>query len=356
MLAEVGGLGFIGLFLSTVVTGGGPLGQLVEALSEEFLGDGELLLETFEFLHTFFFQVGILFFAIAGVVVGAVLQEVQNLSEISELALDADGDGEVTLDELADALQVDSMIVDTDGDGVITEEEKIEALRSTSDDIDSFSNVFEEYTMSGTDRAGEQLVIRERMMEQMNLPQTFAIENYFAQIFGRNLEEVVELSPVTWLPLIPLIAIDNSVDLARDVVSASSSNAFDSCGYFFATPWVLYSTLFLQAVSLVWAIFNFWKVGSIKKMLLPTLVKETSDSEAILLPPRYLDPFLLEQFNSSPSIFHWGEQFFTGGGSKTHPARNAHEELFGAAGAKFPSIYRNSIQFHTWLCVAQIGE
>ena len=51
MLAEVGGLGFIGLFLSTVVTGG-PIGQVVEGMSDEFLGEGELLLETFEFLHT----------------------------------------------------------------------------------------------------------------------------------------------------------------------------------------------------------------------------------------------------------------------------------------------------------------
>lgn len=353
MLAEVGGLGFIGLFLSTIVTGG-PLGQIIGNLSENFLGDEELLLETFEFLHTFFFEVGILFFGIAGVVVGAVLNRVQKLSEISELALDADGDGEVTLDELADALQVQSMIVDLDGDGVITEEEKIEALRATSDNINSISVIFEDYAMSYTDRAGEQLVCRARMMEQLNLPQTFAIENYFAEIFGRNLEEVVELSPVTWLPLIPLIAIDNSVDLTRDVVSASSSNAFDSCGYFFATPWVLYSTLFLQGLSMVWAVFNFWKFSAIKKMLLPTLVKENTDSEAILLPPRYLDPVLLEKFNSSPSIFNWGEQFFTGGGSKSNPPRNEHEALFGASGSTFPNVYRDSIRFHTWLCVAQI--
>lgn len=34
--------------------------------------------------------------------------------------------------------------------------------------------------------------------------------------------------------------------------------------------------------------------------------------------------------------------------------RNPHEELFGATGSKFPHVYRDSIQFHTWLCVAQI--
>lgn len=37
-----------------------------------------------------------------------------------------------------------------------------------------------------------------------------------------------------------------------------------------------------------------------------------------------------------------------------HPPRNAHEELFGASGAEFPGIYRNSIQFHTWFNVALI--
>lgn len=354
MLAEVGGLGFIGLFLSTIVTGG-PLGRVVSSLSEEFLGDDELLIETFEFLHTFFFQVGILFFVIAGVVVGAVLQEVQNLSEISALAMDADGDGEVSLDELADALKVQSMIVDMDGDGIITDEEKVEALRmATPPHQNVFADIYNEYTMSNTERAGEQLVVRERMMEQMKLPDTFRIEDYFAQIFGRNLKEVVELSPVTWLPLIPLIAIDNSVDLTRDVVSASSSNAFDSCGYFFATPWVLYPTIFIQVASLIWALFIFWKVSTVKNMLLPTIVKENSDSEAILLPPRYEDEYFMNRFESSPSIFGWGEQFFTGGGSKTYPARNAHEELFGASGAKFPKIYRQAIQIQTWLTVALI--
>ena len=70
-------------------------------------------------------------------------------------------------------------------------------------------------------------------------------------------------------------------------------------------------------------------------MLLPTLVKENSDSEAILLPPRYLDDVLLQKFDSSPSIFKLGEQFFTGGGSEANPPKNEHEKLFGALGMSF---------------------
>jgi len=353
MLAEVGGLGFIGLFLSTVVTGG-PLGQIIGRLSEDYLGDEELLLEAFEFLHTFFFEVGILFFVVAGVCVGAVLEEVNKLSEISELALDADGDGEVTLDELAEALDVSCMIVDTDGDGILSEEEKVDALKSTASNYNFIQAIIAERSMSEVDRAGECLVARERILGKYSLPQEFEIDAYFGKIFGENLEESVELSPITWLPLIPLIALENSVDLSRDVVSASSSNAFESCGYFFATPWVFYPTIFFQALSLTWALFNFWKMTSIKKMLLPTLVTDGVNGEAALLPPRYTIDEIRNNFNSSPSIFAWGEQFFTGGGAKTSPPRNEHEELFGAVGAKFEGVYRDSMRFSTWLCVALI--
>ena len=186
------------------------------------------------------------------------------------------------------------------------------------------------------------------------MPQTFKIEDYFAEIFGENLEEFVELSPVTWLPLIPLIAISNSVDIRNHVVSASSSNAFDSCGYFFASPVNLYSTIFLQVVGLLWAIFNFWKMASIKRMLIPTLVKGSEIGAAILLPPRYVDDHLRGEFNSSPGWVAWSERLLTDGGDKQYPPRNRHEELFGAVGSKFPEAYRASIRFHTWLCVAQI--
>mmetsp|Transcript_3416 Transcript_3416/g.5698 ORF Transcript_3416/g.5698 Transcript_3416/m.5698 type:complete len:595 (-) Transcript_3416:490-2274(-) len=353
MLAEVGGLGFIGLFLSTVVTGG-PLGKIIAILSEDYLGDEELLLEAFEFLHTFFFEVGILFFVVVGVTVGAVLEEVNKLEEISELALDADGDGEVTLDELAEALNVTSMIVDTDGDGILSDEEKIEALKSATSSNNFIDTIIQEKSMTEVERAGECLVARERILGQFPLPQAFEIEAYFEKIFGENLEETVELSPVTWLPLIPLIALENSVDLSRDVVSASSSNAFESCGYFFATPWVFYPTIFFQGISLTWALFNYWKMASIKKMLLPTLVTDGVNGEAALLPPRYTIDEIRKDFNSSPSIFAWGEQFFTGGGAKTSPPRNTHEELFGAVGTKFEHVYRDSIRFSSWLCVALI--
>ena len=64
----------------------------MQGLSEEFLGEEDLLLETFEFLHTFFFQVGISYFVVAGVVVGSVLEQVNKLEDIGKLAIDTDGE------------------------------------------------------------------------------------------------------------------------------------------------------------------------------------------------------------------------------------------------------------------------
>ena len=50
-------------------------------------------------------------------------------------------------------------------------------------------------------------------------------------------------------------------------------------------------------------LFNFWKMGEINKKLLPPLMKEGSDSKAILLLSRYKDWYLLDRFDSSPGFF-----------------------------------------------------
>jgi hypothetical protein len=55
-------------------------------------------------------------------------------------------------------------------------------------------------------------------MNMLDLPKMFAVNYYFAEIFGQNLEEIVKLSL-----LIPLIVIDNSANLLRDIVSGSYS-------------------------------------------------------------------------------------------------------------------------------------
>jgi EF hand len=346
MLAEMGGLGFIGLFLGVFVTGG-PLGHYIGALSENFLGDEEILLETFEFLHNAFFEVGIGFFLIAGLTAAQVLRKIESLQSVSRAVFDTDKDGKVSLEELADILKVGAVAVDLDGDGRLTKEEVQQALRMARKD-----SIWDEVTMTTTQIRAEALVVRERFIETCRVSPNFRIEKYFANIFGENLKEIVELSPLTWLPLIPALSLDRSVDMARNVVSASSSNAAESCGYFLGTPAFFAVSSFFAALTLFWGCFNFWKVTQIKEMLVPTLVRDSRmENTARLLPPRFEDDQLLADFNSSPGLVAWIESSL---GGNDRPARNGHERLFGAAGAIGPHLYRDSIKFHTWLVVSQI--
>lgn len=260
-----------------------------------------------------------------------------------------DGDGEVSLGELADALKVEAVVVDADGDGVLTEEECTNALRNTK--VPSVWGQFQLFT-SRNEVGAQALVIREQMIRKFNLPPSFQIERYAGQTFGEDLDEIVELSPVTWLPLIPLFAIANSIDLSHDVVSAASHNGLITAGEFITSPWVLGTRIVTQGITITWSLFNYWKMASIRNMLVATLVRDGAGGEAVLLKPRYEDDVLRASFSSSPSWVRPVEKFFTN--PNTRKPRNAHEELFGTAGADGPELYRNSIKYQSWLCVAQI--
>lgn len=170
MLAEVGGLGFIGLFLEIFVTRDPDhgLGFVVGYLSERFLGEKEILLEAFESLHSTFFEVGVSYFLVTGVIVGAVLTRVNELSQISELVLDTDGDGKVSLEELADALNAEVVIVDSNGDGVLSDDEITNALRQIGN-----RGFFGELSLSVEQRASEILLLRDRLLAKQNLPESF---------------------------------------------------------------------------------------------------------------------------------------------------------------------------------------
>ena len=386
MLAEMGGLGFIGLFLSVLVTAG-PLGPTVAALSQQFLGDEHVLLETFEFLHTAFFQVGVLFFIISGWTVTKVLTKIQSLSDFSKILFDANGDGNVCLEELADILKVDSILVDFNQDGRIDADECRTMVRSIPKE-----SIWNELFISNCKIQAEALVMRERFVRLGQATPSFRIEAYCEQVFGYHLSEMVELSPLTWLPLVPAVAIGRSVDMSQDVISAASANAAASCGCFFGSAAFFGSSTVLALVTLLWGCFNFWKVSEIKQMLLPVLVRNSADQKSnmdplvptlsnggiakvndddddddddddvngvLLLPPRYEDADLLQDFHSSPGIFGWIEQWLTrhvgaDNDDDDDAILNNHVQLFGSAGKEGPELYRNSIKFHTWAVVVQI--
>ncbi|CAM9557605.1 unnamed protein product, partial [Heterosigma akashiwo] len=347
MAAEMGALGFIGLFLSLFVTHGSPLGHLIEEASEKYLGEGEMLLETFEFEHSAFFQVGIGFFVVCGVVVGAILSEIQKISEVSELVLDTDGDGEVSLEELADALDVKRVVVDADGSGCFDEEEVRDALRATSaqsalDDLFSTQN----------ERLAQALVLKEVFSQRYALDDLL-IESYFEQVYARNLRTLVDLRPTSWLPAIPFLSLFGAVDIRHDAVSAFSPHAFEACGEFLTTPYIFAAATAAQVAIVAWGLFNFWKTSAIKAMFAhpPSRGPASAWEPAVVLPARAEDPALLAAFDSSPGPIAPLERLLSGGS----PApRNLNEQLFGAAGGAGPDMYLASIKLQTWCAVAQV--
>lgn len=344
MLAEMGALGFIGIFLTVFVIGG-PLGMLVGELSDIFLGEEEILLESFESLHEALFEIAIAYYLAAGAVVYRVLGQIALLQDFSLAIFDLDGDGDVSLDEIAEFLGVEAIDIDQNGDGVLDDSEIALAIQSVAK-----PSLWSEMLVSSDRIRAEAMIVRERFIETCRLSPTFKIEDYFVPIFGSRLEDLVEISPLIWIPMIPAISFDYSIDISHHVVSPTAGNAFQSCGAFLSDPiYFLFSSI-LTGATLTWGIWNFWKVTTIKHMLLPVLVKDTSSAKAnaMLLPPRYEDKHLLQEFDSSPLVFGWIESFFG------KPAQNGHEKLFGKVGSAGPKVYLKSIQLQIWVQVNQI--
>jgi hypothetical protein len=344
VLGEMGGLGFIGLLLSTFVTNNNVVGEWLEHAGEATLQDSEILVETFEFLHTAFFQVGMTYFGVSTLLVLRSLRQLAMLDEVTQVAMSADN-----FNCLA-------------------------ALAATST---SASTIDAAAPMPPTTAAvptvsTEDLLVRERLVRQFDLhPAQFRVENYFGSIMGRTLEELVELAPCTaWLPLIPALSQGRSIDMSRDVVSASSSNALASAGYFVSTPSFVAGTSLAALGGMVWGGWNYWKMNEIKRMVLPAVQggRQADEGSVRMVDPPYLNATQLAAFDSSPSVFGWIEAavvstFFDGETPEEEDnevcedldsSQGRQLRLFGQAGESGPELYLRSIKFHTWLVTTQV--
>jgi hypothetical protein len=330
ILAEISGLGFIGLVLQTVL--GGTNSEWLEELNIKLFGEGEILVETFEFLHMSFFQVGVGFFIAGGAMVAVGLSKLKEIETIEELKPDENGACTVRPDKLAAYLPV---LDPLDDDKPPTASDPLTLL-------------WNEICMSTEERAGKVLLMRADMIQRFNLPSTFRIERYVECAFSTNLLKTVELSPLTWIYLIPVLALANSVDLSHDVVNVASPNAAESAGFFFTTPRVILPSVFTVVLSIVWGYWNCLKMTQIKYMLLSRLGKDATTGETVVLPPPFENEQLRREFDSSPLPVQTIESIWA------KPATSPYEELFGTAGAAGPSLYRNSIKFNAFLSITNI--
>lgn len=152
----------------------------------------------------------------------------------------------------------------------------------------------------------------------------------------------------TWLLLVPVLAITNSVDIAHHVVSSVSVNSAASSGYFVGTPWVVVPFAIYMALKGAWGIFNYWKMAAIKSMLVPRLELDPLDNTVRIIPPRVESPEARQSFHSTPNFLKPLEDLF-----RELPTTRV-EELFGHVGKGGPAFYLESIKLHTWICVASL--
>lgn len=321
ILAEIGGLGFIGLILQSFAP---PNRELLEKISVTLFGEGEILIETFEFLHNSFFQVGVAFFVAAGAMVYVGIQKLAEIESVEGFELDDQKLCSVSprdLTKYLDPCDANQLPPDT---------------------------VWDEVRMPKQKRAGLTLLLRSRLVEKHCLPATFRVEKYIKGAFASNLQEIVELSPLTWIYIIPALALANSIDLSHDVINANSPNAFESSGFFLKDAIAIVPSTITVLLSLVWGYFNAWKFTMIKKMIIPRLAEDSVSGEPIILPPAVDVDHLREKFCSSPNWVRPVEQIWA------EPANTNYEQLFGIAGGAGLELYLNSIKLHSWLCITNV--
>ncbi|KAL7564138.1 hypothetical protein ACA910_021113 [Epithemia clementina (nom. ined.)] len=349
MWAEVAGLGFIGLFLQVLVH---PFEHWLGHLSEKYLGEEEILLESFEFVHTAFFQVGIAFFTAAGYQVAVSLHNMERLNNLEEIGLNGHaGTCTVTPNRLATFLDAPSIPA---RDVPYTDEEVLALLPRTT--------VWEEFQIPSEKRNAQSLLIRAYMIDEGVLPESARMMPLMEARFSNILFELVELSPLTWLPLVPALALGNAVDLSHDVVNSASPNALDAAGFFFSSPEALVPSLAIEFLSVVWGLVNFWKMSEIKSMILPTLVLKKEDSPsgsgstaACIVSPRSKVPSQVENFSSSPPLLAAVERFFSKQGERESTEEGGKAaRILALYGEGNPELYLSSLQLHTWLCITSV--
>jgi hypothetical protein len=329
ILAEIGGLGFIGLILGTVL-GNARVKEGLESVSIAFFGEKDILVENFEYLHSAFFQVGVGFFIAVGAMTAVGTRKLNEVETVEGLELDPE----------TSACKVTPKMLC----------KYIPAKESNQNDV--FGNavsggnaLWDELLMGKQERAGRVLLMRTLFSDQ---PHTFRIEHLIQFSFAHNLRKIVNVSPMAWLYIIPALSLANAVDLSHDVINSSSPNSADSVGYFFSTPSVFGPSFITVVISFTWSLWNCWKLTQIKYMMMPRLAKDDNTKETEILPPLFESKASREAFDSSPIWIRPMENVWA------KPAVTPLDELFGAAGASGMDLYQNSIKYQAWLCVTHI--
>ena len=334
MLAEIAGLGFIGLLLQIAE---GYFAHSIEMMSELSFGEEEALVEAFEWFHNKFFEVATIFCIFGGGMLFYVVGSVRKLMGDIQKA-DADGDGDVTIEEFTAAF----------GEGSLDDKRLLQMVMSCSIGLSTADS----YLFS-------ERFIKTAVMPLKKPRKQFNPLTYIETVGAANLEELVELSPFVWLMMMPPLAYMEYTKISVEIPGDDLKGV--AAGIYASSPVMLCFSFVVESMGLLWVAYNYCMVLAIKRILRPRV--ETIEAKGTffsagklqIMPPKLydengLDDYLSMHKNGLLAITHVAANITGCKGSSSHP----HHQLFGTAGDKGAEMLLLSIKFSTWFCVAAV--
>mmetsp|Transcript_16979 Transcript_16979/g.50907 ORF Transcript_16979/g.50907 Transcript_16979/m.50907 type:complete len:362 (+) Transcript_16979:699-1784(+) len=228
-------------------------------------------------------------------------------------------------------------------------------------------------TMHDPYRGSDTYLFTRRFIQEHSLSNNFHPVAYLDYVAGANLQEMVEISPFYWIMLAVPLAIFEQIKIAAeapaDDVEGHTAGAFMSNSVFAVVVVVV------EAVGVCWAIYNFYSMVEIKRLLRPRLIE--AEGKVRYGPPALYDEGVVEEYERT---HRWGlihcptpQQGAAEGETrertpskwgvlqvavKTTQAFRAagdvhnHTRLFGLAGEKGPDVLLLSIKLNAWFLVA----
>jgi hypothetical protein len=157
---------------------------------------------------------------------------------------------------------------------------------------------------------------------------------------------MVEFSPFTWLPLVPVMAFMQQIKLLHEA-SLGDDLAAVTAGFYVSTPLFFVLIVVIELFGIAWSLYNWCHLYAIKTMLRPHAALSERGTVTVNMPKVY-ERDALEEYNARWCWLLSVTHVLALATGMHAPAEHAHHSLFGRAGRRGPELLLLSIKLNTW--------
>jgi hypothetical protein len=330
IFVTLAGLGVVGVSLD-LITGIAPVQKALEGFSKDFFGKPDILVKNTDFAHDAFFQLGVAFALMAGLMLLRGEKKLIDIATIQEEQIDPQtGMYSLTADNLARYIRMREFNRPQEQPGYI--------------------GITREIFMDQDEWSAKILLLKNHVMDLFpSLPSDFRVESLMEESFAETMYKAVQVPFLAWVFFIPALAYSNAVDLSHGVINAGAPNAALSSGYFFDEFLIFVPAISSVIISSIWGYWNCWKMTQVKYMILPRLEPDqTNDGRPVIRPPPMYNDYVRSSFDASPPSLRRVERFWG------KEPQTIYDDLFGQAGSAGLDLYSNSIKYQAWMTLTNI--